>query len=187
MRTLLVLLAVCAVASARFHGLFKNLNEKQKEELKAILHNQDATRAQIHSQVEEWVKKQDESVQKAFAEAEKKKEEWKKKHAEKHAKRVENVSPAAKQVDEQIVAIWKNQDLTRKQTCEQINAVLAKTTGRDQEGAEAGDPRLLQAVRPPPREAPRRSPPEGLQRDSRLLVLHFLPCSVANIYSIRGI
>lgn len=92
------------------------MNDKQKEELKAILHNQDSTRTQTHQAVKEWVSKQGADVQKAFEEAEKKKDEWKAKHAEKHAEKLKNASPEAKQLDEQLSAIWKNDNLTKKQS-----------------------------------------------------------------------
>ncbi|KAI6187380.1 hypothetical protein M3Y98_00237100 [Aphelenchoides besseyi] len=127
MRTVLVFLALCAVAFARFGSLFKNLDDKQREELKAILHDQDATRAQIHQSVEEWIKKQPESVQKNYAETQKKREEWKKKHAEKHQELLSKVSEEAKKVDAELVKVWKNDQLTRRQTCEQINAIIEKT------------------------------------------------------------
>jgi hypothetical protein len=88
------------------------------------LHNQDLTRAQTKEQVTAWVAKQDEKVQKAFADAEKRKEAHKKEHEEKHKEKFANASEAAKKVGEELATVWKNEGLTKKQTCQQINGKL---------------------------------------------------------------
>jgi acyl-CoA reductase-like NAD-dependent aldehyde dehydrogenase len=100
------------------------LTDKQKEEVKAILHNQDTPVGQIHQQLKDWVAKQDEATQKAFAEAMAKKEEMKKRREGRRAEMLKNASQEAKTLSEQIAAIHNNEELSRKQQCEQANELL---------------------------------------------------------------
>jgi hypothetical protein len=60
----------------------------------------------------------------------KKKEEWKGKHEARHAEKLKNASPEAKAVDEQISAVFKNEDLTKKQACEKINEIINKADAK---------------------------------------------------------
>lgn len=61
---------------------------------------------------------------------EQKKKEWKAKHEARHAEKLKNASPEAKAVDEQISAVWKNEDLTKKQSCEKINEIVGKASDK---------------------------------------------------------
>jgi hypothetical protein len=60
----------------------------------------------------------------------KKREEWKSKHAERHAEKLKNASPEAKAVDEQIGAIFKDETLTKRQSCEKINEIIKKADAK---------------------------------------------------------
>ncbi|KHN76364.1 hypothetical protein Tcan_09939 [Toxocara canis] len=97
-------------------------SDEAKKQLKEIFKNKELTKAQINEKVQEWVKQQDDTVQKAYEEFEKKMDDRKN---EMQAK-VESasVSPEMKSVLTQMEGLFSNETITPKQERDAVKDIL---------------------------------------------------------------
>jgi hypothetical protein len=146
--TFLAVLSVQMASASRAHnGFFQALSEQQKEQVSTIL-NGGLSKAEIREQLRHWVSSQPKETQvsannsvlqnlyyhfmtakqtpfqEAFQAAEKSQEEFRSKVLARHQQRLMQVSSPAKDLDTQIRAVYEDQKLTKKETCEKVQALI---------------------------------------------------------------
>jgi len=119
----LVLMIAPAMASRAHHGFFQALSEEQKEQVSEILHS-GKTKAEIKEQLRHWVSGQPKETQDAFNAAEKAQEARRQRIHGKRQQMLSRVSSASKDLDSKIKAIYEDQKLTKKQTCEKVRDLI---------------------------------------------------------------
>jgi len=124
---LVLFVAQSASAGRAHHGFFTSLSEEQKDQVSEILHS-GKSKKEIKEQLRHWVSGQPKETQEAFRAAEKVQES---KRVKMHARRQQllaKVSPGAKELDEKMLAIYKDQTLTKEETCQKVAALIKATS-----------------------------------------------------------
>uniref|UniRef100_A0AC34R3S9 SXP/RAL-2 family protein Ani s 5-like cation-binding domain-containing protein n=1 Tax=Panagrolaimus sp. JU765 TaxID=591449 RepID=A0AC34R3S9_9BILA len=106
----------------------KNLNFTQIEAVMDIVREQNLTKGQIRSEIEQWAASQSTELQQAFAKVESEIDALKKNLTDYFDGKALNLSTTAREFYDDYKEIFQSEDLTMKDECEAINNITSSIT-----------------------------------------------------------